>query len=185
MKICCAIHYEKLSSDACKHLAQNPKFPSRTAIQALLSQRSKVKSLLQDTDRFKSFATSPFDNSNEGSAKKDGQIILYTEKLGLTVENEKIEAHLQGVQWRVIELEKFCKKLQTQIAKLKKTKLPSPGNPKSLPKLCSWYRKRTIHFSSIYHVSISYCFVQFLGYHCICSSSFFCESRYDWNQMCL
>lgn len=136
MKICCALNYQKLSSDACKHLAQNPKFPSRTAIQALLLQRSKLKNLLEDTDHPKSFNTSPCTYDDKASTKNEEQISPYAEKLCLTVESEKIKSHLQRMQWRVMELEKVCKKLQTRVGKLIKTKIPSPGNPKSLPKMC-------------------------------------------------
>lgn len=138
MKICCALNYEKLSSDICKHLAQNPKFPSRSAIQALLSQQSKLKSLLQDTDSLNSSNTSPCTNGSEANVKiTDEQIVLYAKRLDLATENEKIKTHLQGMQLRVMELEKVCQKLQTQIAKIMKAKAASPGNPKSLPKLCS------------------------------------------------
>lgn len=138
MKICCGLNYEKLSSDICKHLAQNPKFPSRSAIQALLSQQSKLKSSLQDTDSLNSSNTSPCTNGGEANAKiTDEQIVLYAKRLDLATENEKIKTHLQGMQLRVMELEKVCQKLQTQIAEIMKAKAASPGNPKSLPKLCS------------------------------------------------
>lgn len=136
MKICCALNYQKLSSDACKHLAQNPRFPSRTTIQALLLQRSKLKNFLQDTNPPKSLNTSPCTYGDKASTKNEEQIALYAEKLCLTVESEKIKSHLQGMQWRVMELENVCKKLQTRMGKLMKTKIPSPGNPKSLPKMC-------------------------------------------------
>ncbi|KAJ8622285.1 hypothetical protein MRB53_030814 [Persea americana] len=136
MKICCALNYQKLSSDACQHLVQNPRFPSRTATQALLLHRSKFKNLLQDTDHPKSFNTSPCTYGDKASAKNEKQIALYADKLCLTVESEKIKSHLQGMQWRVMELEKVCKRLQTRMGKLMKAKIPSPGNPKSLPKMC-------------------------------------------------
>lgn len=138
MKICCALNYEKLSSDICKDLSQNLKFPSRSAIQALLSQQSKLKSLLQDTDSLNSSNTSPCTNSDQANAKiTDEQIVLHAKRLDLATENQEIKTHLQGMQWRVMELEKVCQKLQTQIAKIMNAKAASPGNPRSLPKLCS------------------------------------------------
>lgn len=138
MKICCALNYEKISPDVCKHLAQNPKFPSRAAIQALLSQQSKLKSLLQDTDSVKSSNALSCTNGDEANAKiNDEQIVLHAKRLDLATENEVIKEHLQGMQWRVMELEKVCQKLQTQMGKIMKAKKATPGTPKSLPKLCS------------------------------------------------
>jgi len=131
MKICCAINYEKLSSESCKHLAQNSRFPSRTAIQALVSQHSKLKNLLKDTNNLRPLKYgTQFDNN--------GQIVLYAKKLDLSVENEKLRANLQGMQWKVMELEKVCRKMQVQMAKMTKSKKSSHrGSSRSLPKLCS------------------------------------------------
>ncbi|MQL93674.1 hypothetical protein Taro_026321, partial [Colocasia esculenta] len=136
MKICCAMNYEKLSSESCKHLAsRNSKFPSRTAIQALVSQQSKLRSLLQDTDSYKS---APLGTTILGKELNEGeQVILYAKKLDLSTENEKLKAHLRGMQWRVMELEKLCRKMQTQMAKIVKTRIPTSGGARSLPRLCS------------------------------------------------
>lgn len=134
MKICCAMKYEKLSSESCKHLARNSKFPSRTAIQALISQQSKLKSLLQDTNNYKT----PLSTPSLGKELNEGeQIILYAKKLDLSTENEKLKAHLQGMQWRVMELEKLCRKMQTQMSKIMKTRISTPSGARSLPRLCS------------------------------------------------
>ncbi|XP_020085912.1 BTB/POZ domain-containing protein At3g22104-like isoform X1 [Ananas comosus] len=135
MKICCCINYEKLSSECCKHLAKNAKFPSRITIQALVSQHSKLRSLLQDTNNIKSTQKSPL----KGKQCEDGeQIILYAKKLDLSIENEKLKAHLQGMHWRVMELEKVCKKMQTQMTSIMKSrKHPATGGSRSLPRLCS------------------------------------------------
>ncbi|KAF8414056.1 hypothetical protein HHK36_002055 [Tetracentron sinense] len=141
MKVCCALNYEKLSIEACKHVAQNPKFPSRTAVQALISQQSKLKSLLQDTNHLKSFDDSPcsyIEKGSKGKKEEEGeQIVLYAKKLDLSMENEKLRANLQGMQWRVMELEKVCRKMQTQMTKIMKSRPSGPSNSRSLPKLCS------------------------------------------------
>ncbi|KAL5975645.1 hypothetical protein ACLOJK_019971 [Asimina triloba] len=135
MKICCVLNHEKLSSEACKHLAENPKFPSRKASQPLISQQTKLKSLLQETDQIKPFSNTPcflddkFCNSE--------RIILYSQKLDISNENEKLKAHLEGMKWRVMELEKVCKKMQTQMAKIMKGRLASHSSSRSLPRLCS------------------------------------------------
>ncbi|PKU72466.1 BTB/POZ domain-containing protein At3g22104 [Dendrobium catenatum] len=133
MKICCSINYAKLSLQSCKHLAQNPKFPPRTAVQALLSQQSKLKGLLQDSNNFKSF------DSEQKQSKDGDQTLLYGKKLDPDplMENEKLKAHLKGMQWRVIELEKACRKMQNQMAKMVKSKTSSPTCSRPLPRLCS------------------------------------------------
>ncbi|XP_057488309.1 BTB/POZ domain-containing protein At3g22104-like [Actinidia eriantha] len=141
MNLCCGLQYEKLSSEACQNLAQNKKFPSKSAVQALISQHCKLRSLLQETNQTKPFFDSPcssIDINMEG--KKDEtceQIVLYAGKLDLSAENEKLRAHLQGMQWRVFELEKIYKKMQTQMTKIMKSRLSVHSSARSLPKLCS------------------------------------------------
>lgn len=63
--------------------------------------------------------------------------MLYAGKLDVMTENENIRAHLQGMQCRVTELEKVCEKMQTQVAKMMKSKSSNNINAKSLPRLCS------------------------------------------------
>ncbi|XP_042477912.1 BTB/POZ domain-containing protein At3g22104-like [Macadamia integrifolia] len=134
MKICCALDYEKLSSEALKHLARNSKFPSRTVVQALKLQYSYSNNL-------KSFGELPCSYSEKGikgkEAEKDEELMLYTRKLDVLVENEKFETHLKGMEWRVKELEKVCRKMQVQMEKMMKSRLSSPSSARSLPKMCS------------------------------------------------
>lgn len=137
MKICCTLSYEKLSSEACMHLAQNTKFPSKTTVQALISQQSKLKNLLQETNHSRSLTDSPCSISSKEGRDSQEQIVLYAGKLNLSADNERLRAHLQGMQWRVMELEKACRKMQTQMAKIMKSKTTSHSNAMSLPKLCS------------------------------------------------
>ncbi|KAK6918916.1 NPH3 domain [Dillenia turbinata] len=132
MKVCCTLNYDKLSSEVCMHLAQNTKFPSKCAIQALTAQQSKLKSLLHETNQ----PDSPSDFKESDCKVKDEdseQIVLYAGKLNVLSENEKLRAHLQGMQWRVMELEKVCKKMQTQMTKIMKSR--SPSSARSLPRL--------------------------------------------------
>ncbi|OIW05926.1 hypothetical protein TanjilG_07202 [Lupinus angustifolius] len=141
VKICCGLNYEKLSSQACLHLSQNSKFPSKSAVQALISKQSKLNNLLRTTP-----STTPFNNSPCGSSgtaqrgKKDKiseQVVLYDGNIDLSVDNEKLRVHLQGMQCRVTELEKICLKMQSQMAKITKSKVSGCSNARSLPKLCS------------------------------------------------
>lgn len=141
LSVCCGLNYEKLSSEPCNHLTKNKKFPSKSAVQALISQKCKLKNLLQETDRPNSFVDLPSSFvQTKRKAKMDGdcqQIVLYAGKLDISTENERLKAHLQGMQWRVLELEKVCSKMQIQMAKIIKSRLSSQSTAKSLPRLCS------------------------------------------------
>lgn len=141
LSVCSGLNYEKLSSDACNHLTKNKKFPSKIAVQAMISQKSKLKSLLQETNGPNSFIESPsrFVETKWNGQKDEScqQIVLYAGKLDISTENERLRAHLQGMQWRVFELEKICRKMQIQMAKMMRSRLSSQSNAKSLPRLCS------------------------------------------------
>lgn len=145
MRVCCGLNYEKLSSEVCNSLTRNPKFPSKSAVQALISQQFKLRNLLQDTNPSNDFSVSPLPSpyssvESKGKGKNDEsceQIVLYAGKLDLSTENENLKAHLQGMQWRVLELEKVCQKMQIKMAKMMKSKLPTQNSAKSLPRLCS------------------------------------------------
>ncbi|XP_030932251.1 BTB/POZ domain-containing protein At3g22104 isoform X1 [Quercus lobata] len=141
LKICCALNYEKLSAEIYIHLSQNTKFPSKATVQGVVSQQYKLKSLLegtnisqQDTD----LSCTSIEIRSKG--KKDEtseQVVLYAGKLDVISDNEKLKSHLQGMQWRVMELEKVCRKMQTQMAKIMKSRVSSHGHSRSLPRLCS------------------------------------------------
>ncbi|KAL5571262.1 hypothetical protein UlMin_020859 [Ulmus minor] len=142
MKICCALNHEKLSAKACIHLSENAKFPSKSAVRALVSQHFKLKSLIHATNGSNSGTNSPCRASEVGEEAKQGeeaaeQVVLYAGKLDLSADNKNLKVHLQGMQWRVMELEKVCRKMQIQMAKIIKSRTPSSSYPRSLPKLCS------------------------------------------------
>ncbi|CAN6457917.1 unnamed protein product [Victoria cruziana] len=141
VKVCRVLNHEKLSVEVCKHITQNSKIPSRSAIQAVISQQSKLKTLLEGYEH------SPFDINAPLSCKSDiskstrrgadDQIVVLAKRIDLSMENEKLKAHLQGMQWKVIELEKMCRKMQNQMSKMMmKNKASSHGNAR-LPRLCS------------------------------------------------
>lgn len=141
LKICCVINYEKLSSEACLHLSQNAKFPSRSAVQALMIQQSKLRNLLLGTPTSTPFTVSPRSSSDVGQRgpkdRTNEQIVLYSGKFDVSSHNDKLKSHLQGMQWRVTELEKLKSHLQTQMAKIMKSRVTGYGYSRSLPKLCS------------------------------------------------
>ena len=50
--------------------------------------------------------------------KSSEQIVLYAGKYDHSDDNEKIGTHLQVMQWRVMELEKICRKMQNHMTDL-------------------------------------------------------------------
>ncbi|XP_039829348.1 BTB/POZ domain-containing protein At3g22104-like isoform X2 [Panicum virgatum] len=148
MKICRGLSYEKLSPECCKHLARNGGFPTRAAVQALASQHTVLKSLvLRDPSELKPVAPSPppstvkrretcYDDGGRGGGENDGQVILYAGRLDLTLENQNLRSLLDGMHWRVMELEKVCSRMKTQMTKMKARRAAS-RTARSLPRMCS------------------------------------------------
>ncbi|KAK8617441.1 hypothetical protein V6N13_080357 [Hibiscus sabdariffa] len=132
MKISCALRYEKLSSEACLHLSRNTKFPTNTHVRALMSQQSKLKKLLQGINNAKRYTYSPYRLTGNGDRATEDEC---SEKK--VVYDEKVETEIQRMQWRVMELEKVCKKMQTQMAKIMRPKVSNHRTKRSLPRLCS------------------------------------------------
>ncbi|XP_030544417.1 BTB/POZ domain-containing protein At3g22104 isoform X2 [Rhodamnia argentea] len=138
IKICRALNYRKLSAEACKHLSENSNFPSKIIMQALNSQEFRLKSLIRVSSNTSAFTSSPC--SFSGNIKKDEageQIVLYAGDLDLSTDNVRLRAQLQGMQSRVTELEKLCRKMQTQMAKVLRSRVSSSHRSRSLPRLCS------------------------------------------------
>ncbi|KAL0283094.1 UNVERIFIED_CONTAM: BTB/POZ domain-containing protein [Sesamum angustifolium] len=140
-KICSGLNYEKLSSEAIKHLIRNMNFPSQFAAQALILRQQRLESLLQDTNEAVSTDLPPTLSKTAHKGRKgegSQQIVLYAKKLSLSDESKKLRVHLQGMQWRALELEKFCRRMQIQMTKMMRSRLSSHGrNAKSVPKMCS------------------------------------------------
>ncbi|XP_065873059.1 BTB/POZ domain-containing protein At3g22104 [Euphorbia lathyris] len=141
MKIYCALNYEKLSAEACIHLYENNKFSSRIAAQALRFQQHRLKSLIERTNDSKCherLSSSSFDEiGSKGYTTAANSEIVQSGTLEVSTDNEKLRAHLQGMQWRVMELEKVCRKMQNQMTKIMKSRVSSHSNTRSLPRLCS------------------------------------------------
>ncbi|KAL8267750.1 hypothetical protein R6Q59_001548 [Mikania micrantha] len=137
-----SLDYTKLSSESCNHLTQNDKFPPRFVTLAIKAQQVKLENLLRDMDVQKRFIHPPHepvltDKRHEQVVIYAQQVVPYEGKVDIVCENEKMKAHLEGMQWRVVELEKACRKMQTQMAKILKPKLSRQTSAKSLPRLCS------------------------------------------------
>lgn len=139
LSVCCALNHEKLSAEALKDLSWNSNFPSQTVQKALITQQSKIKSSLPDTCHLIPFSDSLFcSNTKENLVKEDAeQILLYNKKLDSTAETEKLRADLDGMNWKVMGLEKVCGTMQTEMANIMRSRLSILGNARFLPKLCS------------------------------------------------
>ncbi|XP_062190330.1 BTB/POZ domain-containing protein At3g22104-like isoform X2 [Phragmites australis] len=138
MKICRGLSYEKLSPECCTHLAQNAGFPTRAAVQALASQHTVLKSLvLRDPGQLKPVPSPPPSTTNSyDDGENDGQVILYAGRLDLSLENQNLRSLLDGMHWRVMELEKVCSRMKTQMTKMKASRGGS-CTARSLPRMCS------------------------------------------------
>ncbi|KAL1197510.1 BTB/POZ domain-containing protein [Cardamine amara subsp. amara] len=75
---------------------------------------------------------------DEQQQQQQKQLILRVDKVEISGDNEKLKEHIEGIQWRVMELERACLKMQNQMEVIKKrSKNSSRGSNRSLPKLCS------------------------------------------------
>ncbi|KAK6146563.1 hypothetical protein DH2020_020432 [Rehmannia glutinosa] len=133
-RLCRCLNYKKLSLEACKDLAKNPRIPPRIAVQALASQHSNIQPAEFVND----------DSSSLSSTNKDindYQLVLYKHNDSVKIlsdeenlaEGEEMKENLERMQWRVVELEKVCKEIKGQMARIVKL---GPQHNRPLPRLC-------------------------------------------------
>lgn len=124
-RLCRCLNYEKLSLEACKDLAKNPKVPPRITVQALMSQQSYAP----PAEDFL-----PVQVTKGSPATSDRQIVVYgkVDTESVEEENHDMRMNLQRMQWRVNELEKVCKQMKGQMSKI----VRHPSSSRSLPRLC-------------------------------------------------
>lgn len=141
MKICRGLSYEKLSPESCKHLARNGDFPTRAAVQALASQHTVLKSIVLREPVSPSPPPSTGKHRDGGidGENDEGQVVLYAGRLDLSLENQNLRSLLDGMHWRVMELEKVCSRMKTQMSKMKQPRRGGGGRAgrSSLPRMCS------------------------------------------------
>ncbi|KAL5198707.1 hypothetical protein ABZP36_002219 [Zizania latifolia] len=153
MKICTGINYEKLSPECCKHLARNTSFPTRAAVQVLASQHTVLKNLLRGVpdQQLKPVSPPPASGKHRGGGGGDehgdlsggaDQVVLYARRLDLSLESQNLRSLLDGMHWRVMELEKVCSRMKTQMSKMKSTRRGAAAGgrratARSLPRMCS------------------------------------------------
>lgn len=133
-RLCRCQNYDKLSLEACKDLAKNPRIPPRIAVQALASQGSNF---VKEKDTKKKTIKNP------SSMKNSTQMVLYKKNKSASdhhqisfspvdAESEHMRLNLQRMQWKVVELEKVCREMKGQMSRMVKT----PSHNRALPRLC-------------------------------------------------
>ncbi|KAL6282158.1 hypothetical protein ACE6H2_013087 [Prunus campanulata] len=138
MSICCALNYDKLSAHSLKHLTQNIKFPPRGAVEAFTTEQSKLRSLLHKAYNLKTLDSLLIHTDNEIKHEKQDTehiIPIYTKKLDLPTEAEKLRAHLQTMHWKTLEMGNTCGTMEMQMAAIMKSRLSFRGSIQYLPKL--------------------------------------------------
>ncbi|XP_078437061.1 BTB/POZ domain-containing protein At3g22104-like isoform X2 [Wolffia australiana] len=109
-RICGLVDFEKLSPAVAAELVANSRFPPWVAAKTTTTM-----------------------NVNRNAGERE-QIVLYARKMEVSSkeEVEKLRTQLWGMQWRVAELEKLCRRLQAQVRKM-----AAAGGRRALPRLCS------------------------------------------------
>ncbi|RRT84195.1 hypothetical protein B296_00003934 [Ensete ventricosum] len=125
-RLCRCLNYEKLTLEACKDLAKNRRIPPGVAVQALASQKSEIqiqRSMAEasQTPRRIARTTATVD---EGVSPD------------LSDEEQQLRLNMQKMQCRVKELEKVCRNMKGQMAKMAKGKSTSHGSRGRMPRLC-------------------------------------------------
>uniref|UniRef100_A0A7N0SX40 Uncharacterized protein n=1 Tax=Kalanchoe fedtschenkoi TaxID=63787 RepID=A0A7N0SX40_KALFE len=115
LKLCSVIKYEKLSPEAFSHLTQNNRFASNSDIQAFKSRKSKLEKLTSQ-----GIKTCP-----EVDPSCNAHIAFHNGELDVHKDNESLREHIKGIQCRVMELEKACKKMQNQMRTIMKSRSTS------------------------------------------------------------
>ncbi|KAF7809374.1 pentatricopeptide repeat-containing protein [Senna tora] len=101
-RLCRCLNYKKLSFGACKDLAKNPRIPPRIAMQALISQQTKI----------------PSPSKDESASMTPSQIVLYDTDI-FSQDKQDMRLNLERMQSRVVELEKLCREMKGQMSSLK------------------------------------------------------------------
>ncbi|KAL9423243.1 hypothetical protein AB3S75_035352 [Citrus x aurantiifolia] len=131
-ELCRCLNYKKLTLEASKYLAKNPKIPPNVAIQALMSQHSKLPTKDHEFPYQQSDPKRKIDPST-----KNSQVVLHNgagagvidDAERFSGENENVRLNLQTMQRRVRELEEVCREMKGHMHKLVR-------HDRNLPRLC-------------------------------------------------
>ncbi|XVE74621.1 hypothetical protein DITRI_Ditri12bG0032100 [Diplodiscus trichospermus] len=110
-RLCRCLNYQKLTFAASKDLAKNPRIPPNVAVQALMSQQSKVPQ-----NEF------VYQSPSNGSKGHNSHLILFNGSVEseerFSEGNEDMKLNLEKMKWKVVELEKACWEMQGQMSRL-------------------------------------------------------------------
>ncbi|KAG4973692.1 hypothetical protein JHK87_030513 [Glycine soja] len=123
-RLCRCLNYSKLSFEASKDLAKNPRIPPRVAMQALISQQPKI---------------STSDLVTESPRMKHSQLVLSNEanRESFSQERRDMKLNIEKMQWGVIELAKLRKQMNGQEPQLfTHNVLLNPARASSSPRFC-------------------------------------------------
>ncbi|CAK7326067.1 unnamed protein product [Dovyalis caffra] len=135
-RLCRCLNYRKMSLEACKDLAKNPRIPPNIAVEALKLQHSKLPK--------HEYSVSVKDIEGP-STSSSSHMVLYDDNVeSLSQENQNMRMNIQRMQWRVIELESACREMKGRMSKLvvrhdvNDMSITTPCNysRSSLPRLC-------------------------------------------------
>lgn len=125
-KLCRCLNYHKLSLEACKELAKNPKIPPRITIQALMSKQSKVAAEEVENNM------SPISIPSESHYQSCDSIIE-----SFAEDKEDMKQNMQKMQRRVVELEKVCTEMKNHMSRLVRHNIWStPTHTSTLSRFC-------------------------------------------------
>lgn len=116
--LCRCLNYEKLTLEACKDLAKNPRIPPGAAMQALVAQKSKLQ-IKTDTADSSESARTP---RGAASTTEDEADTASSTTPSLDVEKDELKLNLQKMQNRVRELEKVCLEMKSQMSIMVRSK---------------------------------------------------------------
>ncbi|KAJ6690010.1 hypothetical protein OIU85_006310 [Salix viminalis] len=109
-RLCRCLNYEKMSLEACKDLAKNPRIPPDIAVQALKLQHSKIP---------KGESSVSVKDQKGPSLTSSSEMVLYTGDVeSLSSENQGMRMNMQRMQWRVMELEEACREMKGRMSNL-------------------------------------------------------------------
>ncbi|XVF43538.1 hypothetical protein PTKIN_Ptkin02bG0047600 [Pterospermum kingtungense] len=130
-RLCRCLNFHKLTFEASKDLAKNPRIPPNIAVQALISQQSKIPQ--------NEFVYHCPISSNKCN---DSHMILFNNSIdseeSFSEGNEDIKYNLEKMQWRVVELEKACREMKGQMSRLVRhnSTAINPWYTSTLPRFC-------------------------------------------------
>ncbi|KAL3581798.1 hypothetical protein D5086_016130 [Populus alba] len=106
-RLCRCLNYEKMSLEACKDLAKNPRIPPDVAVEALKLQHSKISK--------GEYSVSVKDLKGPSMINSSGMVLYNGDVESLSPENQDTRMNMQ---WRVMELEKACREMRRRMPKL-------------------------------------------------------------------